>query len=395
MYSFYGRPFAAKELMFMFPTFVHKIICSLLCLLPRIFSKRYRIPAYVMTELSFIYSNNNVMGFPFFEALYPKSIMGVLCLLSIIPDCVYAFPYSVFLLEYDVAKEKRKRSGSSTQKFTWKDACSLIPGVLFRVLTNPIVWCLILGLIVSMCDWKYPLWIDSTLKFLSGSGFPVVMFNVGLFVAHSPAFKIDWSKVKAFLKRHLPCSRRPRLETDKDAELNLLPSPTSPTTTEESTTDRSSPTPSQTSPINRFADVEEQIQTEHPTSEFTPSPFPSPSPVPAILPQKPKRKVRWYAVGFWTLARHFLSPAVMLAVVYTMPFLSNPQKQAAVLVNALPLAIIAFSLSKEYEAYPSESVLLVVITTFVLVLPTFVFWQWLLNILFPFSLDTMSLIDMR
>jgi predicted permease len=85
--------------------------------------------------------------------------------------------------------------------------------------------------------------------------------------------------------------------------------------------------------------------------------------------------------------RFLFSPAVMLgvsALFLTAPsFVSNVHLQAATLVNSIPVAVTAFSLSQTYRIYHEESILSLVIQSFIFTFPLFVMWIAIVQPTFP------------
>ena len=93
--------------------------------------------------------------------------------------------------------------------------------------------------------------------------------------------------------------------------------------------------------------------------------------------------------------RNFLSAAVMFGVCCLIEkvdpdFLHPHQLQAAVLINALPLSMVAFGMAREYSYYTVETMISTVVQAFVLILPFFYLWTTLVQWKFDFDYDSLD-----
>ena len=96
--------------------------------------------------------------------------------------------------------------------------------------------------------------------------------------------------------------------------------------------------------------------------------------------------------------RNVLSAAVMFGVCCLIEkvdpdFLHPHQLQAAVLINALPLSMVAFGLAREYSYYTVETMISTVVQAFVLILPFFYLWTTLVQWKFDFDYDSLDDLD--
>ncbi|KAK2947407.1 hypothetical protein BLNAU_17653 [Blattamonas nauphoetae] len=172
--------FPADQLLFLIPYTLHKIVMILIFFLPLLCFKKYRKELAVMFQLNANYSNNVIYGNALLMALYPLHRMDLLCVLSAIPDVTIVFSTSLFMLETAKAQERAEKDPSrSTSKLSAKDTCKLLPGVLLRVVSNPLIWLTVLGLIFNFCHITKPIWLRNATDFISRSNYATAMINIG------------------------------------------------------------------------------------------------------------------------------------------------------------------------------------------------------------------------
>ncbi|KAH7817228.1 putative Auxin Efflux Carrier (AEC) Family Protein [Monocercomonoides exilis] len=375
----------------------------IICAIPALFTKKMTLDLYNILQLNANYSNNIVYGIAFLVTTYPEYNMGLLCVLSAIPDSVYLLPFSLFLFEYTKLKKKVMETNSNFH-FTVKDSLKLVPKVIFRVATNVLVWAIILGFILNFARIKKPLWLDTFITQTSSSNISVVMFNIGLFSAHAPALKINWKAIKLWFKS----KKRSRKGSDEE-KANLTEMGEDFDSVEISPSVNSDESDSSVSSSSLSSVITQRASSPSiKSSSAEPSQSESSSSSVRTNPEHPPRhssaassssnqnnarpKLNIPLVFILAFIRYLLSPAVMLAVLYipcfsstsSSPFSLRPDQQhAAVLINALPLAVMVFSLSKEFNVYSGEIVTTIVIQLFLLIFPFFVLWSVIMNKLFP------------
>eukprot|EP00770_Monocercomonoides_exilis_P009395 MONOS_9350.1-p1 / transcript=MONOS_9350.1 / gene=MONOS_9350 / organism=Monocercomonoides_exilis_PA203 / gene_product=unspecified product / transcript_product=unspecified product / location=Mono_scaffold00383:3458-4460(-) / protein_length=309 / sequence_SO=supercontig / SO=protein_coding / is_pseudo=false len=305
-----------------------------------------------------------------------------------------------------------------------------------------LVWGMLLGLILNFCRITKPLWLKTFIQQTSSSNFSVVMFNIGLFSAHAPALKINWGKVKAFFKKRLPHSAGSNMNHVKMEEMTFQPNDGNWGIQENNDREKESFSSSEDDscqkesvhvPSDKISDAsndenvhveqenehnqEMQSSTTEQSESSLSSPFasvkaissfplsspfsssssssspPPASPSPSSSFASPRPHINIPLVILFALIRFVISPLVMLAIILIPVFspsnISSPlslrtdQQHAAVLINALPLSVVTFALSKEFNMLSGEITLSIVLQSFFLVFPVFVAWYAILNKIFP------------
>ncbi|KAK2956955.1 putative Inositol polyphosphate 5-phosphatase E [Blattamonas nauphoetae] len=373
--NFAAYELTGRDLLFVVPLLIHKVIAMIITAIPLFFIKRYTIEHYATNVLNFVYVNNIVYGFAFFVALYPTSGIPLMCLLSALPDCLFAFPYCVFFLELNRARRKKREENPDNPGLSAKESLKLVPGIIVRILTNPVVWSIVIGMIISFTKWKLPTWLKTSIDFIGKTNFGVSMFCVGLFFAVAPTYRVNWSWIKS---KCCCCGKSSKPKEDHSEEL-LQEQGTTPRYQEDDHFGEH-PQPSDNEPTHQQTTVESTYESQEneegvenvtqrgdnvaKAEQGVPEPF-SPHHTQIVAVDEPKKSKRprpnWKMVILCLIESQVLSPALMLGVASFCKFLTVEEIHASVLIMSLPLALIAFSLAKEYQALEQEAVLLIVL----------------------------------
>ena len=117
--------------------------------------------------------------------------MDLLCVLVAIPECIIFYPIVIFLLEYKKMKDAhqaavQKRLTEDTNDHTeplpeFKPS-ALIGPVILRVVTNPIIWAMVVGFICNFAVTSYYTFFTTTVKYLAQTAYAICMFNMGLYL---------------------------------------------------------------------------------------------------------------------------------------------------------------------------------------------------------------------
>jgi hypothetical protein len=97
---------------------------------------------------------------------------------------------------------------------------------------------------------------------------------------------------------------------------------------------------------------------------------------------------RLFLVIFSVVIRFVIAPTIMLGLCALFTIGSNQIIKpilfhAGHLITALPVAVVAFSLSKEYAYFCAEAVLAIIVQSFIFTLPFFVLWTLITQAAFP------------
>ena len=201
----YSNEFGTKDLFFLVPIAIHRIVNIIILAIPMAFIKSYDVFKFILLELNANYANNIIYGkyalpislrfwylssySAYLQALYPRLPTDVLCILSALMDTLIPLPFTLFVLEYQKKKAAIRKELEATSLPGDPSAARInvpysqvLPFVIISVVTNPIIWALILGVIAHFAIDSYPIWFETTTRYIVQSVFPVAMFTMGLFL---------------------------------------------------------------------------------------------------------------------------------------------------------------------------------------------------------------------
>ena len=105
-------------------------------------------------------------------------------------------PVTLFILEYQKKKHKliqelqeqtASRNPSDQHIHVKVPVSQILPFVIGQVATNPIIWSMIIGVIFNFTIdvGDYPVFFDTTVRYIVNSVYAVAMFTMGLFLFDS------------------------------------------------------------------------------------------------------------------------------------------------------------------------------------------------------------------
>ncbi len=150
----------------------------------RLFLKeRYMAGAFVQASFR---SSAAVMGLAFIQNIYGQSAMGPLMIIGAVP--LYNI-YSVLVLTFE------------SQQGHGADKKEKIQKAFRSILKNPMIISIFLGLLVSLCNFQFPLLVDKTVSSISQIATPLALVTLGAgFEGKKALAKLKPTLAASFLK---------------------------------------------------------------------------------------------------------------------------------------------------------------------------------------------------
>lgn len=150
----------------------------------RLFLKeRYMAGAFVQASFR---SSAAVMGLAFIQNIYGQSAMGPLMIIGAVP--LYNI-YSVLVLTFE------------SQQGCGADKKEKIQKAIRSILKNPMIISIFLGLLVSLCNFQFPLLVDKTVSSISQIATPLALVTLGAgFEGKKALAKLKPTLAASFLK---------------------------------------------------------------------------------------------------------------------------------------------------------------------------------------------------
>jgi predicted permease len=129
------------------------------------------------------YINFVVSGLPVFNAIWDPSESVILSILTLANDIVVV-PFFLTLAEIHQIRR------DSTRKFTLK----VVGGIVFRVLTAPVLLGDIVGFIWAATGWEIPPYVSTLTTIMGNTVLPICLFSVGIFLSQHRFIACHWAK---------------------------------------------------------------------------------------------------------------------------------------------------------------------------------------------------------
>lgn len=144
---------------------------------------RYMTGAFVQASFR---SSAAVMGLAFIQNIYGQSAMGPLMIVGAVP--LYNI-YSVLVLTFEGQRNQNVDKGEKL-----KEAC-------VNILKNPFIISIFLGLLISLCNIRFPVVVDKTMNSVAQMATPLALITLGAgFEGRKALAKIKPTLAAAFLK---------------------------------------------------------------------------------------------------------------------------------------------------------------------------------------------------
>lgn len=136
-------------------------------------------------------SSAAVMGLAFIQSIYGQSAMGPLMIIGAVP--LYNI-YSVIVLTFEDNNPKDSTSLGEKNNARIKSAC-------INIIKNPIIIAILLGLVVSLLNIRFPVIIDKTVSSVAQLATPLALISMGAgFEGRKALCKVKPALGAAFIK---------------------------------------------------------------------------------------------------------------------------------------------------------------------------------------------------
>lgn len=157
-----------------------RIVVSMLLIFPVAFLLKLSNSTRRTLFLAVSYGNVAYLGIPVLRSAFGDQILPEATMISAV-YVFWLFTLGIFLVEY-----------FGDHRVHWKE-------LLIRLITNPLLIAVFIGLFIAVFHLKLPRVIMTGLDFFAGSVTAVVLFSLGLFMGRQPFGKLrDWLPVLAF-----------------------------------------------------------------------------------------------------------------------------------------------------------------------------------------------------
>jgi predicted permease len=158
-----------------------------------LFPVKDKLAMFLSIILPSAYINFVVSGLPVFNAIWDPSEAVVLSILTLANDIVVV-PFFLTLAEvHQIRKDP-------TRKFTRK----VVGGIVFRVLTAPVLLGDITGFIWAATGWKIPPYVATLTTIMGDTVLPICLFSAGVFLSQHHFIACHWLKfIVMVILRHI------------------------------------------------------------------------------------------------------------------------------------------------------------------------------------------------
>lgn len=157
-----------------------RIVVSMLLIFPVVFLLKLSNSTRRTLFLAVSYGNVAYLGIPVLRSAFGDQVLPEATMISAV-YLFWLFTMGIFLVEY-----------FGDHRVHWKE-------LLLRLITNPLLIAVFIGLFIAVFHLKLPRVIMTSLDIFAGSVTAVVLFSLGLFMGRQPFGKLrDWLPVLAF-----------------------------------------------------------------------------------------------------------------------------------------------------------------------------------------------------
>lgn len=157
-----------------------RIVVSMLLIFPVAFLLKLSNSTRRTLFLAVSYGNVAYLGIPVLRSAFGDQVLPEATMISAV-YLFWLFTLGIFLVEY-----------FGDHRVHWKE-------LLLRLITNPLLIAVFIGLFIAVFHLKLPRVIMTSLDIFAGSVTAVVLFSLGLFMGRQPFGKLrDWLPVLAF-----------------------------------------------------------------------------------------------------------------------------------------------------------------------------------------------------